>query len=280
MPRPTRCRPTRRAPRLILPLVAVSALAACDTSRIQTAFEAVRYQPPTPRPEPEPGPAIPWRRVASSVRGKPIEAANIGAGAHRIYILGGLHGDAPEGPAVMDGLLAALPQSDAARSALIRLVRDGNPDGSAAGTRTNTRGVDLGRNWPAKTFTPGPEAGPRALSELEAASLHADLTAFDPRIVILLDAVSFGPFITYASPPSTPAAPLAYRFAAGARTIDGRWRIDPPTDAPHPPGSLAALLSEEEGTILLTVALKSGDDPERQARALAAAIASLAEGLD
>lgn len=257
--------------------VAAGSLVGCDMSRVQTAFEAVRYQPPEPKPAPEPGPPVPWHQVASSVRGKPIQAANIGAGSRRVYVLGGLHGDAPEGPAVMDRLLGELPRSEAARVALVRLIRDGNPDGSAAGTRTNTRGVDLDRNWPAKDFAAGASSGPRALSELETASLHADLTAFDPQVVLVLESASFGPFITYSAPEGVAGAPLAYRFAAGARTEDGRWRVAPPI--PNPPGSLASLLSEKGGRPVLTVTLKKGDDAERQARVLAAAIASLAEGL-
>src|ERR1051326_3147278 len=49
-----------------------------------------------------------WTRIGSSVRGKPIEAVTLGSGPKRVYIIGGIHGDEPEGPATAGPLPAAL----------------------------------------------------------------------------------------------------------------------------------------------------------------------------
>jgi protein MpaA len=85
-------------------------------------------------------------RLGRSVRGRRIHAVRLGhAGARRtVLVVGAVHGDEPAGRAVARRLeTGALP-----RRTDLWVVRDLNPDGHAAGTRVNARGVDLNRNFP------------------------------------------------------------------------------------------------------------------------------------
>jgi protein MpaA len=88
-----------------------------------------------------------------SVRGRAIAVTRFGAGAHRLLLLGGVHGDeygTPVARALERYLLAhprALPQG-----AGVDLVACANPDGFAARTRANVRRVDLNRNLPSRNW--------------------------------------------------------------------------------------------------------------------------------
>jgi murein peptide amidase A len=84
--------------------------------------------------------------IGRSVRGRPITATLKGdPGARaRVLVVGCVHGDEIAGMRVTRRLLAGGP----ARNAAIWVVPSLNPDGVAAGTRGNVRGVDLNRNFP------------------------------------------------------------------------------------------------------------------------------------
>ena len=81
--------------------------------------------------------------VGRSVRGRPIRALELGfSGTRRVLVVGCIHGNECAGRAVVRRLAAmAPPDYD------LWVVPDLNPDGSAAGTRENARGVDLNRNF-------------------------------------------------------------------------------------------------------------------------------------
>ena len=66
------------------------------------------------------------------------------------------------------------------------VVRNPNPDGTAGRTLTNSRGVDLNRNFPTKRFTANPsrETGERPGSEAETRALIQLLNQFNPERVI------------------------------------------------------------------------------------------------
>jgi protein MpaA len=86
-----------------------------------------------------------------------------------ILVVGCIHGTEPAGIAVTRLLLSGPPP----RSGTLWVLQDLNPDGRAAGTRGNARGVDLNRNFPSQwrpIGLPGdPQyAGPRPLSEPES----------------------------------------------------------------------------------------------------------------
>jgi protein MpaA len=84
----------------------------------------------------------------------------------RILVVGCIHGDECAGVAIANRLLVGGPRHFVDLWVLKAL----NPDGRAAGTRQNARGVDLNRNFPFR-WEPGPRGryypGRRALSERE-----------------------------------------------------------------------------------------------------------------
>jgi protein MpaA len=104
-----------------------------------------------------------------SVLGRPIEVIERGdpTSARKFLVVGCIHGDECAGAAVIRRLEAA----PAPNSADLWLLPDLNPDGAAAATRQNGRGVDLNRNFPAgwRRTDPGRYwGGPRPLSEPES----------------------------------------------------------------------------------------------------------------
>jgi murein peptide amidase A len=81
-----------------------------------------------------------------SVDGRPLTAKRVGdpLAPRRVLIVGSVHGDEPGGRRVTRALLRRRPPA----GVQWWIVRDLNPDGSSRGTRTNTHGVDLNRNFP------------------------------------------------------------------------------------------------------------------------------------
>ena len=84
--------------------------------------------------------------VGESVRGRPIRIVERGDPdpAHRILVVGNIHGNEPAGISIAERLESMpLPaETD------LWLIDTSNPDGVAAHTRTNADGVDLNRNFP------------------------------------------------------------------------------------------------------------------------------------
>ena len=119
-------------------------------------------------------PGLPPRHgevVGRSVDGRAIRAVRIGppGAARRLLIVACVHGDEPAGEAITRRLRFVRPPADTS----IWVIDRANPDGCAAGTRKNARGVDLNRNSPwhwAHINGPGGVfySGPRAWSEPES----------------------------------------------------------------------------------------------------------------
>jgi protein MpaA len=161
-----------------------------------TAFAVFHSVPPRERPAPKakpiaqarPEPVV-RRKVAlgRSVRGRPITAVLLGDpdARRRLLVVGDIHGDESGGMAITRDLTSDPPP----RSGLIWTVGDLNPDGVAAGTRQNARGVDLNRNfpwhWRARQPRGGLEfSGPHPLSEPESRLAHSLVLRVRPRITI------------------------------------------------------------------------------------------------
>jgi len=108
-----------------------------------------------------------------------------------IILMGGIHGDEPEGVRLAHDTLAWLKEC----------VRNGTPtapwicipclnvDGFAKGTRVNGRGVDLNRNYPSKDWSPDYTQdryypGPSPASEPEIQGVVELIEKFKPRLVV------------------------------------------------------------------------------------------------
>ncbi len=209
-------------------------------------------------------------RIGTSSEGRELVAVTLGSGPWRVYWIGAIHGDEPEAGRELDVLLALCAEPGVRARYRVRVLFDANPDGTAAATRGNARGVDLNRNFPAWNFEPGPRRGAAPLSEPEAAALWGDLEAFGPHLVVALHSARTGPFVNF----DGPAQEWARRFAEAARAVDPRWRVEPDMGYATP-GSLGTALGVDRGLPLLTLEFGRGDDPAAVRAALAAGAAAL-----
>ncbi|MFG0242661.1 MAG: M14 family zinc carboxypeptidase [Phycisphaerales bacterium JB054] len=212
-----------------------------------------RTSQPTPPP-----PAQGWERIGTSTQGRPIEATTIGAGggiAPRVLLVGGIHGDEPEGGRTIDAIEAYL--RVLRPGATVRIVRDVNPDGTASNARHSANDIDLNRNWPAANFRPGSSRGPAPLSEPETRALHDELERFDPDAVLVVHSSSRGPFVNY----DGPAAELATVFASAAAASDRRWRVVPDMGYATP-GSLGSYVGIDRGVPILTLEFDRGHEAD------------------
>lgn len=122
--------------------------------------------------------------------GLPIQAFRFQGGGPEILVLGGVHGDEPEGVICAYGLLGEFFRSFTLKVNLT-LVPAFNLDGVIAKSRLNGNGVDLNRNlptqdWDPKAFNERYPPGPHAGSEPENQALMIYIQNTRPRFVISL----------------------------------------------------------------------------------------------
>src|SRR5262245_12675493 len=122
-----------------------------------------------------------WKRtsVGSSIE-LHISRRTPSASDRPLLVIGGVHGDEPEGVWLAQHCLRWLKDTEETSSEKILypwlLVPCINPDGFSRRRRTNANGVDLNRNFPVKNWTPEAKApryfpGPSAGSELETQAM-------------------------------------------------------------------------------------------------------------
>jgi protein MpaA len=128
---------------------------------------------------------VPVRRVVlgRSVEGRPIVAFEVGVrgAARRELVVGCIHGNETGGIAVARRLEHASPVG-----LDLWVVPVLNPDGAAAGTRGNARGVDLNRNFPYRwrPLRGLVYSGPRPLSEPESKIASRLIEQLRPQVSI------------------------------------------------------------------------------------------------
>jgi len=122
--------------------------------------------------------------IGHSAQGRELRAERVGAADAPVQVLvvGDVHGDEPAGEAIVRALRAVSLDGVA-----FWLVRTANPDGRAAHTRGNARGVDLNRNFPYRwargargTYYPGRAAG----SEPETQAIMRLVKRVRPRLAL------------------------------------------------------------------------------------------------
>ena len=125
-----------------------------------------------------------------------------------ILMIGGMHGDEPEGVRLAQDLLAFLERNTEPLLPWL-LLPCLNPDGFAKGERTNGHGVDINRNFPSPCWTAQAERnryypGPHPGSEPETQVVLRLLQDYHPRLVIHFH--SWQPCVVYSGIAALPAA--------------------------------------------------------------------------
>jgi predicted deacylase len=102
-------------------------------------------------PPPSPSQDVQTISIGSSVQGRPIQVTRVGSGdLVALVIIGSIHGDEANTEALVRSLMEQYADAPELVSPEFTLyfVPTMNPDGLAAGTRSNANQADLNRNWP------------------------------------------------------------------------------------------------------------------------------------
>ncbi len=122
------------------------------------------------------------RVLGSSWQGRPITVTRVGdPRGTPVLVVGSIHGNETGGMAVARALVRRSP-----RGIDLWVVLTLNPDGVAAGTRGNARGVDLNRNfpWQWRPLDGAYESGSGPLSEREARIGRALVLRVRPQLTV------------------------------------------------------------------------------------------------
>jgi protein MpaA len=193
-------------------------------------------------------------QLGASVRGRPISARVFGGTGPPVLILGGIHGDEPSSVRLVERLARRLEREPrAAGGRKVVLIPRANPDGLAAGTRGNARGVDVNRNFPAANFRRSRRHGSAPLSEPEAAVLAAAIRSYGPSCVVSVH----GP-LKCIDPDGGPSSDRLARAMANLGPL-------PVKDLPAHAGSLGSYAGQDLGLTMITVELERKRLPARGA---------------
>jgi murein peptide amidase A len=148
--------------------------------------------------------------IGRSLEGRPIRLRQYGDPRFRgrVLVFACIHGDECAGRSVAP-LRGGCPEPNAN----VFVVSSLNPDGSAAASRLNSRGVDLNRNFPSQWRPRGqpgtPEySGPRPFSEPETRLAAHLVRRLHPRVTIWFHQIRRGDAFVRAWGPSAPAGRL------------------------------------------------------------------------
>ncbi|WP_217923400.1 DUF2817 domain-containing protein [Miltoncostaea oceani] len=226
-----------------------------------------------------PAPPVHDAVLGRSAEGRPVRVSVIGdrSAPVRVLVVGSVHGDEGAGRVLAAALRRRPP---ALRDVALWVVPDLNPDGAAAGTRQNARGVDLNRNFPDGWRARGRpfdtyHAGPRALSEPESRvaarlirRLRPDVTVWYHQALALVDTGTARDGAlprTYARVAGLPARRLGYLPGVATRWQNraggSAFVVELPGGAPAP-----AAIARHRRALLATARLAREDPLVRTAR--------------
>ena len=209
-----------------------------------------------------------WKTFGLSEEKRPVYYWQTGDTSNVTLIFGAFHGDEQTGFHLVLKLADTLFAHPERISKGAVLVPVANPDGLLAGTRVNSRGVDINRNFPTENWTPVYSKdkyypGPEAASERETILIMQMLDRFKPRQIITIhDALHMNNF----NGPARELAELLNSFNGYPVTED----VGYPT-----PGSFGNYAGEEGQIPIVTLELPAiGPEEawEENGKALIAAI--------
>lgn len=168
-----------------------------------SAQSTVANATPTPRETPQPSPTQPdqakpvivpkYLSLGKTVKGRDITALVYGTGEKRVLVFGGIHGDEQNTSVLARSLAVHINPETLPQNLTVIIVPDVNPDGLLAATRVNANGVDINRNFPAKSWRveyteqrrfPGLQPS----SEPETRAVLGLLERYPPQMVVTLHA--------------------------------------------------------------------------------------------
>ena len=193
-------------------------------------------------PEPAPDPAL------SGVTEEPAnDALVLGAGDRAVLVLATIHGDEAAGTPLVRELARRLAAGEASVSGgRVVILPVANPEGMAAGTRTNANGVDLNRNFPAANWSRRQSSGSEPLSEPESRRIFALLERHRPAVVVTLHQAAA--CVDYDGPAAELARAMSQACGLPVRRLGSR------------PGSLGSLVGVDRGLPIVTLELPRGAD--------------------
>ncbi|MGI8906373.1 MAG: M14 family zinc carboxypeptidase [Candidatus Sumerlaeaceae bacterium] len=125
--------------------------------------------------------------IGKSVMGRNIEMLTLGKGPDYVLILASIHGNEAAGTPLVLRLEKLLRREPALlEGRRVALIPVFNPDGFIGNTRTNARGVDLNRNYPAENRENTPRYGLKGLSEPESQAFMAVLEKERPARIVMI----------------------------------------------------------------------------------------------
>jgi protein MpaA len=203
-------------------------------------------------------PRLPGNRVersgviGRSLKGRPIQLRQYGDPRFRgrVLVFACIHGDECAGRSVAP-LRGGCPEPNAN----VFVVSSLNPDGSAAASRLNGRGVDLNRNFPSRWRPRGQPgtleySGPRPFSEPETRLAARLVEKLRPRVTIWLHQIHRGGPFVRAWGPSAPAGRL-FAHLGGMPFRLMRWPAGtgPNWQNHHFPGSASYVVELPRGRL-------------------------------
>lgn len=180
--------------------------------------------------------------IGRTVQGRPILIQVVGQGADTALIMGTIHGNEVAGTTLVEQLgqhLRNNPQLVEGRR--IVLLPVANPDGMAAKTRDNARGIDLNRNFDTPNRVDSGTNGLRPLTEPESQALQALIKEYAPKRIVSIHSPL--DCIDYDGPGQAIAARMAQECNLPVKKLGAR------------PGSLGSYTGETLGIPTITLEL-------------------------
>lgn len=217
-------------------------------------------------------------RLGESIEGRPIDLHVFGETPRPVLVIGGIHGDESSSAFVAERLVEHLRDHPdlwdgaAPHARSVAVIPVAHPDGCRWGIRSNARGVDVNRNFPATNWRRRAHRlnnnGARPLSEPESRAIAGVIETLQPRLIVSIHSIDRGRHCNNFDGPARGVAELMSRHNG--------YPVQPSMGYPTP-GSLGSWAGIDRQIPIVTLELprdRSGEEAWAENRgALLAAIA-------